>query len=319
MPAIFSAIHPSEEIASMFEIQTLIDSFHESRQTGLVRLAYSPTENLYLFFKRGDVLASSFITPDHTQAFTHAQWREKIQSAGDAYLKPIPLSSFGLLLSGLSMQLQGAQAEELSTPEKLSGFFNSKTRVMEPSLVQLNWRYSAGLVFFPERKDTPHSIYVSSETVLDVDGVSYAFDEWEDSKCEASVYFPDSSVELWQEYRLRRLFADICSPVLARFEVLTGHALMESLVRLMMIFASNHDLDISISSRSLVNREVFFSAEIAASTYRTFLSEIFEHCSAVIGPRLLASTLREIVTELPAADKDMIKSYRLLPKGIFYD
>lgn len=303
----------------MSEVQTLVDSFRVRRQTGVLRLAYSPSEVLYLFFKRGAVVTSFLSNSGEVLGLTHDKWREKIQTAGDAYAKSIPLSSFGLLLTGLSLQMQNGQPEALANPGEVANFFKSRTRVVEPSLFQVKWRSSAGIVFFQDGKASPHSIYVSNDTTVDESGINRAFHEWEDPTCEASVYFPDASMDLWQEYRLHRLFADICTPVLSHFERLTGRALMDSLVRLMMMYTSNHDLDISISTRQVVNREVFFSSEVAAHKYQTYLSEIFRHCSAVIGPRLLASLLRDAVAELSEADRDLIKKYALLPRGLFYE
>jgi hypothetical protein len=319
MALLFGSIHPKEEIASISEVQALVDSFRVRRQTGVLRLAYSPSETLYLFLKRGVVITSFLSDSEHVQGLTYDKWREKIQAAGDAYAKSIPLSSFGLLLTGLSLQMQNGQSEAMANPRDVANFFKSRTRVVEPSLFQVKWRSSAGIVFFSDGKSSPHSIYVSNDTVVDESGISRAFHEWEDVTCEASVYFPDTSMDLWQEYRLHRLFADICLPVLTHFERLTGRALMDSLIRLMMMYTSNHDLDISISTRQVVNREVFFSSEVAAHKYQSYLSEVFRHCSAVIGPRLLASLLREVVSELSVSDRDLIKKYALVPRGLFND
>jgi hypothetical protein len=316
MVAVFSTIHSDETIASTPEIQASIEAFRVRRQTGLMRLSYSPSDNLYLFFNRGKAISSIVTDSGETQPHFHDQWQEKIQTAGDAYAKTILLSPLGLLLTGISLQMQDAQPEEIASAGDVAAFFKSKNRLVGSSLFQFNWHSSAGLVFFPDDREPPYSVYVSKETVLDEVGVSRVFHDWEDTGCKASVYFPDSSVDLWQEYRLRRLFAYICKPMLERFEILTGRVLMDSLVRLMMIFSSEHDLDISISSRSLINREVFFSSELAAHKYQLYLNEIFQHCSAVIGPRLLASVLREILSELPEVDRGLLKTYSLVPRGI---
>jgi hypothetical protein len=316
MVAVFSTIHSNETITSTPEIHASIEAFRVRRQTGLMRLSYSPIDNLYLFFNRGKAISSIFTASGETQLLRQDQWQDKIQTAGDAYAKTISLSPLGLLLTGISLQMQDAQPEEIASSGDVAAFFKSKNRLVGSSLFQFNWHSSAGLVFFPDNRESPHSVYVSKEIVLDEIGVSRVFHVWEDTDCKASVYFPDSSVDLWQEYRLRRLFACICKPVLERFELLTGRALMDSLIRLMMIFASEHDLDISISSRSLVNREVFFSSELAAHKYQMYLNEIFQHCSAVIGPRLLASVLREILSELPEVERGLLKTYSLVPRGI---
>lgn len=303
----------------MPEIQAMVDSFYERRQTGLIRLAYSPDKNLYLFLKRGGVFSAALFNSGLTQIFPRDQWLEKVHSAGEAYAKAIPLSPLGLLLFGLSLQVRDGRTEEISDPGQVSQYLKSEAGRLEPSLVYLNWQRSSGLVLFPEKNSQPYSVFVSEETVRDEAGLSPVFYEAWGPQCIASAFSLDASVDIWKEYQLRRLFAEICNLMLARFRTLAGRALVESLVRVMTSFTSERDLDISISSHKILDCEVFLSSEVAAKYYRLFLAEMFEHCAVVVGPRLLAASLRENIANLPAPDLDLIDAHALLPRGYFYD
>jgi hypothetical protein len=116
---------------------------------------------------------------------------------------------------------------------------------------------------------------------------------------------------------LRSAFIQICESSLARFEVLTGHALVDSLVRLVNVAASRQSLEISIALRKLTDNEVFATPQQALYNYRRMLAELFEHFSAVIGPRLYVSTMREIIKKLPAHELKTVHKLELLSKGFF--
>ncbi len=319
MATLYSSVYPDEPKISLPQIQALIDSCRERQLTGLIRLAYSPEEHLYLFFKRGDVLTSSYVSSETAQVFVQSQWQEKINSTDYVHSKFVPLTPFGLFLSKLLLQTHGNKTSIFATPKQLTEYFNIKSNEKEPSFVHLNWVHAAGLVFLPGNCKDPHSIYVSQDSVLDQAGIVNAVYESSERHCSVSTFYPDASVDAWLEYQLHRVFVDISEPMLNRFETLTGRALVDSLVRLMGSFTLTQKLDISFSTRKMTDREVFASPQSAAQTYRLYLNEMFGHFSVVIGPRLLASTLREIVARLPKYEQDLIDTYSLLPGGYFYE
>lgn len=320
MAAVLSTIHPDEVIETTAGVRSLVSSIAERHQTGLVRLAYPNEELFYIFFKRGKVLASTLVKPGQDRVFKRGAWEQQINDAGDAYPVSIPLSPLGLFLFGLSLQAgEGEGAETLSSSDEISKYIKAKSANPAPCLIQLRWKHAVGLVFFPSQKSTPHSVFISHQRVLDEEGISPLLYQWKDAQCEAATIIPASSADLWQEYELRRLFAEITNSLLTRFETLSGRALMESLIRVMAAFATERDLELSIRSRHMEDGEVFLSPKVAAENYRFFLNEMFEHCAVVIGPRLLASQLREIILSMTESDQGLIKEFRLLPKGYFYD
>jgi hypothetical protein len=103
--------------------------------------------------------------------------------------------------------------------------------------------------------------------------------------------------------------------MLVRFELMTGRALVDSLVRLVSVCAARNNLDITISSRKVVDNEVFPSSWDAAQGYRKILREMFSHFSSVVGSRLLSLTMQEIVASLPELERSAISASELLPEG----
>jgi len=300
-------------------IQILIESFHGHQRTGLIRLAYNSEKYLYLLFKHGEVFNTYLVIKDSQELLSAERWMEWVNSAGDAYAKVIPLSAFGLFVSKLLIQSVDGTKETFLQPNQLSEYFVSLGETNQLCLSQLNWDNAMGAVFFSGVDKTSHSLFVADETILDEPGVNRIFSKWDEPHCIVTTFVPDLSNAAWQEYYLRKSFAEICNRMIGRFEIMTGRSLIDSLVRLIAIFASRNNLDINILSRKLIDHEVFSSPEDAAQNYRKILKEMFSHFSVIVGTRLLASTLREIVMSFPDHERKIIRTFELFPEGYLYD
>jgi hypothetical protein len=315
---VFAPIYSDELKISAPRIQTLVDSYCERKRTGIIRLGYPSKKYLQLFFKRGELLNTYLVSPETTEPLLPSQWLKWAESAGEAYTKIVPLSTFGLFVSKLLITSVGGEMNNFSQPAKLSECIVSLGKKAETSLVQVNWDRAMGGIFFPGQNDA-HSIFISQDTIVDEAGVHKNFFLWNESHCTVATFNPDSSVDAWQEYYLRRSFSEICNLMLSRFEVMTGRALVDSLVRLVSICAARNNLDILISSRKVIDHEVFSSPQDAAQNYRQILKEMFSHFSAVVGPRLLSSTMQEIVTRIPEQERIAMRTFELFPQGYLYE
>lgn len=319
MTLIFSVSPEVETKIPVNEIQVLTRSFCEHQQTGVIRLAYESGAHLYLFIKRGEVLNAHLVAQASQESLSLEHWADWVNSSGEAYVKVAPLSSFGMLVLKMLIQSENGISDTSLQPDQLSEYFASFRKNSELCLLQLNWENAMGAVLFSRKEKITHSLFLSHETILDEPGVNEVFSRWNNSHCTITTFTPVLSADAWQEYYLRISFADICDRTLNRFEMMTGRALVDSLVRLMAVFTARNKLDINILSRKLIDHELFSTPQEAAQNYRQILSEMFGHFSAVVGPRLLAITLREIIESLPDREREIIQTYKLLPEGYFYE
>lgn len=315
---IFNTIYSDEIKMPVNSIQVLIDSYHERQKTGVIRLGYALDKQLCFIFKRGDLINTYLSAPNKWEALLPEQGTAWMLSAGDAYTKTVSLSSFGLLMTKLLIQTSSLKTEAFTRQNQLGEYLTTIHSKNETTLLFLAWKNASGAIFFAPNAD-PHFNFISQDIVLDEAGNFKILYGWSEPQCALTVFSPDLSVEAWQEFYLRSAFAQICENILIRFETLTGRALVDSLVRLVAVFATRQNLNISITARKLLDHEVFSSPQNAAQSYRLLLSEMFEHFSAVIGPRLHASTLREIIKNLPEHEHQIIHTFELLPKGYFYE
>ncbi|MBI5952709.1 MAG: hypothetical protein HY865_13715 [Chloroflexi bacterium] len=303
----------------MARIRVLVDSYSERKRTGVIRLGYPSRKHLCLLFKRGELLNSYLAQPSAAlEPLAASQWVKWVEAAGDAYTKIMSLSVRGLFVSKLLITVGGGTTENFSMPAQLSDYIASLEGKAGTTLLRVNWNRAMGGIFFSDAQDETHSVFLSRETVVDETGVHKNFSTWNEVNCAVEMAALDLSVDTWREWYLRRAFSEICRLMLSRFEVMTGRALVDSLVRLVSICAARNNLDIMISSRKVVDNEAFSSPADAAQSYREILTEMFSHFSSVVGSRLLSLTMQEIVASLPELERSAISTSELLPEGYGY-
>lgn len=300
-------------------IRALIDICRERRQTGVIRLISAGGKSLYLLFKHGDMINSYAVSSQSWKSVLSEQCDAWIDSAGDAHAKFIRLSPQGLLICKLLIQNTAGKIETFTRPADIGKYLESQKKAPDLSLVQLEWENSVGAVLFPEPSESPYSLFVSPETVYDQTDIAPAILEPAQPHCTLISFGFDQTVEAWQEYLLRHVFMDICEHTFSQFQMLTGRSLIDNIIRLILAFASRRSLDIGISSRKVVDSEVFSSPQQAAESYRLLLTEIFLHFSGITGTRLLSSTLREIIANLPAQERALVAAFSLFPEGYIYE
>lgn len=319
MAAVITPIYPDELKISVSRIQALVDSYRERKRTGIIRLGYPTGKYLHLMLKRGNILAVYIVSSGGFEKISQDHWVEWASSAGDAYLKLMPLSFTGLFNSKLLLTSNENKVDRFSHPNQLLEYISNHQRKTQPALAHFSWDNAMGYLFFSGSSEDVYSIFISQDTIVDEAGAHKIFAQWNEPNCIVRTCLPDPTVDSWQEYYLKRTFVAISLQMLQRIETMTGRALIDSLVRLITIYVSRNNLDIVFSPHKLTDHEVFLSPQQAAQTYRQILDEMFSHFSAVVGSRLLALTLRDIIMSFPEHERAVIHNFQLLPEGYSYD
>jgi hypothetical protein len=276
-------------------------------------------KSLYLLLQNGIVINSYLVSPQAWEQMSSEAVDTWITSACDIQAKFIPLSAQGLLICKLLIQNTGGKVEEFTHSLDVGEYIKSQKPNTDTSLVYLDWGNSVGAIIFSIASKSSYSIFISPDTLYDQVGIAPAILDLEQPNCAVKVIGFDQSVEAWQEYLLRRIFANVCERTLAQLQALTGRALVDSLIRLTVVFASRRSLNIDISSSRVVDNELFSSPEQAAENYRLLLNEMLTHFAGITGSRLLSSTLREIVTNLSVEERTVITAFPLFTEGYIYE
>lgn len=316
---LFSKTQADEGKMPVAQIEALVQSFYERKRTGLLRIAYDDGRQLHLFFKRGHCIHASLVSRYSREELKNEQWRMRIQSSGEAMARIIPVSIKSLLLAKILIQEEDLRSRVEQMPAgDVYAFLEGLQTQKKAILAHIDYNGFDGAALIPGSLGTTHSVLLNAQDLRDEASLE-PYASLQGGSAKLTLFEFNSTVPAWQEYMLRRSFSSICERTLSRFEVMAGRSLSDSLVRLLIVFASRQNLDINVSaSRRIVDREIFQSPQDAAREYQKLLNEMFTHFSGVMGGRLLSNTLRELTNNLPVAEKDTIARFNLLPEGYFY-
>jgi len=309
----FKKVFADEPEASISKIRALVGACQERRQTGIIRLRISEDQLGYLFIKRGVVVNSHFVSPGVLETVAAEKWDTQIKSIGNTYPRFISLSTQGLQICKLLIQSVARQAEAITQTADLDAYFETQKKNANPLLAHLERETSEGAVLFSGSPELQHSIFVSPDTVYDDAGITPLITNAESQHDALTVYEADYATGAWQEYFLRRAFANICEQTLYNLQTLTGRSVVDSLNRLITAFASRKNLSIGIVSRKVMDDEFFTSPEQAADAYRLLLNEMFERITGIAGSHLLVSTLRKVNDTLPDHERSVVADFSLFP------
>lgn len=263
-------------------------------------------------FKQGKLLNAYASAHKGAQVVSLEGWEEHVNEVDGAFTLVAPLSTAGLMVSKLLLT-GGGVTEILKGSSELSEYLGALSSQSQPSAVQLIWNEASAGVFYPGGVLPPYSLYISRYTVLNGPGIESALAHRREANCRVAIHAPDLDQDAWREFYLKKTFQETYQWILTRFENLTGRALADSLSRLLALHAVRQNLQISITDRVLDDQEVFPSPQAAGQAYRQLLSEIFNQFSTVVGPGLLKTTIREILSNLPERERMVARSYELFP------
>jgi hypothetical protein len=313
MDTIFENLLSANEKLLPSEIQAWMNSMQSSQKTGMAKLSDHSTETVFLFLKHGKWVPFFFTTTGKSRSAPSA---DQFAFQGEVSVNFIPLSPYGLVHSNLLLHIDQHSQESSQQMLENPGVIHPSAVRNNPYLVKIQWKDAAASILFNGNSTPPHSLFISKTTIRDELGISEPIIRLQnDPSGIVTVYSPREGVDAWNELHLRKAFEQLYNNMLGRIELLTGRAIIDSFTRIMSAFAGEQGLDISIQNRQWVNHELFFSTSMAASRYKAILSELLEHFSAVIGPRLLASNLREVFIALPNEARDVLTTHTILPEG----
>lgn len=319
MRAIFNPVSPDEFQLPRSQALILIESSRDLKRTELLRLGYSFDKYLYFLFMRGQLINVYHVTPEKTISLPPEQGLEQVRTSQDAFARVVPLTYWGLFISKLLLTSNPRVKESFTNSAQFSKYVSLFTLKNEPALMQINWEHATGALFFPGVPEVPHSIFISHQAVFDEAGLGSLLFQKAGQSCLVTTFDSDPAADAWQEYYLRRVFAQMLNRLFSRFEDMTGRALVDSLVRFVAHYAARNDLDIGIVSRKLADHEVFPSPQIAAGHYRSILDEISGHFASVAGPRLLSLTLQDLMMEFSGQERQLIRTFELFSEeGILH-
>jgi hypothetical protein len=313
----FECVYPDEIQISHSRLQSLVDIYGERQRTGLIRLASSHAQSIYLLFQRGVLLNAYLAGVAGSRRLEN--WTTAAEEIGEGFARVVQLSPLALGMCKLAIESPETQTETISAAELRSSLIQSWRQTIEPQLLHLRWQRAEGLVFYQGGIFDEHSVFFSPERLADEAGISSALVLWSEAESALTRYVITLDTPAWQEYVLRRTFAGICNRALLRYEEITGTAIVDSIIRSLILLASRLSLEINIASRRVIDREVFSTPQQAADGYRALLQAMLDQVRLIIGSPLSTSIILDITTSLHLSELQAVQDFSLLPPELLQE
>ena len=306
----FQKAYPDELKISVARIQALIDTYRERERTGLIRLAHSPQQQVYLLFQRGQII-NSYQAGDGPGEKLES-WSEAVLNGGEASARLVQLSPLALQMCKLSIESGGDGSRTVGAVELRTLVSRDWNQSAGLRLVHLSWDTAEGTLLYEGANAGTHSIFFSAGRLEDEAGIASTFMLWSEAQCEVTTFTPDLQLTAWQEYYLRRIFAQVCDSLLPRYEEITGRAMVDSAIRSIALLTSRQKHKINLTTRQVVDQEVFPTPAEAADAYRPLLKTLIDQISSVIGQKLSVSIIQEILAGLSTDQRGLTEAFSLL-------
>lgn len=293
MLTLFENVYPSLRHVSASQFQAMLRLFQQDLFSGLVEVNYSPHEKFFIFLQDGQPAACYRYSDPGPARYEVDNLAMVLAGKGDAQIRVCPLSPrFTRALRTLIEQQDRHEIHSLQT-SALAAQINEWQSAPDPSLVHIQWPSAQGFVFLPGKGFTPRQyLFVNADQASESAAAAALLSHWNETTCEVSRY-PFCDTLAWQENSLHFGFTLLAEQVVSRYEELAGGVLLRKMEDSINSMARIQSWNIAFIDKSVDDIQTFASLQQAVTVYRAIFQSVFTHTSAVIGPKLLLSSVRE--------------------------
>lgn len=313
IPLLFSPAAIAQTPIPAGQLAAALQNYRADRQTGLVDLSYATEEQSHLLFVRGELVNIYQAQGATVHRLDPLAWEEKLKNNPPASLRALALTPQAVRIVKILIE-QSADKRHLSTTRlPLEAQLKSWIDHPAPSLAHVRWPNAEALALLPGEGIQPrYTLFVASGQILHSTGNLMAFYGWKEPYRAAVLYSSQPRTTAWTEYLLHYSFSWLVAHLLERFEELTGHFLLNNLIREINFTATAHGWSVQIQRATITDQTIFPSPRAAAEVYSRLLEVIFGQIESVLGIDLLNLLIRESVARLSRPCRVVLNEYLLI-------
>lgn len=312
-PLLFSPAAIAQSPIPAGKLTAALQNCRTDRQTGLVNFSYAEAERTHLLFVRGELVNVYQETGEEIERLDPAAWEEKLADDRPASLRILALTPQAVRIVKILIE-QGKDTRHLSSTRlPLEAQLKNWIEHPVPALAHVHWPNAEALALLPGEGIQPrYTLFVASGQILHSTGNLMAFYGWKEPYHAATLYSSQPRTIAWTEYLLHYSFSWLVAHLLERFEELTGHMLLNNLIREINFTATAHGWSVQIQRATITDQTIFASPRAAAEVYSRLLEVIFGQIESVLGVDLLNLLIRESVARLSHPCRVVLNEYLLI-------
>jgi hypothetical protein len=318
-PILFSPAAVAQTSISAGQLPAVLQHYQSDLQTGLVDLSYPNDRRDHLLFVRGDLVNVYREAENQIERLDPSSWNETLSNSQPAVLlRALALTPQAVRIVKILIE-QGQDKRNVSTTRlPLEAQFKSWVEHPVPALAQIRWPSAEALALLPGEGIQPrYTLFVAADQILHSTGNLMALYGWKEPYRSAVLFSSQPSTVAWTEYLLHYSFSWLVTHLLERFEELTGHLLLNNMLREINFTTTAHGWSVQFHRSSITDQTIFPSPSAAAKVYSRLLEIVFGQIEAVLGLDLLNLLVRESVSRLSRPCRVILNEYLMIevPSG----
>lgn len=299
-------------LVSSREMREAIAQFSQDRETGIIQITIGKQDKITLLIQNGKIPYGYWNTKEHHRRILNAEWQQLLEAEGECSVIFDSKSSTTLLPQKILLEYHD-QAEEKTFPtSQLASLIYSSEKSQCASIQHIRWQRAEAFVIssgtdLSRRKAS----LLTGDLILETPETLQQIFNWHEVECIVTTYEGNIESLTWLEIYLNILFEWACNHILEQYIYLTGKVMINSVIRNLLIKATNEGWKISATDGIVLDHTIFESPVEASKAYQVMLNNIYKSIEPIIGPALLFSIQRQINTMCKGNYSNIARMYEL--------
>ena len=260
----------------------------EQKFTGLGLLVVPGGAELKLLIQLGQVVEILRSDSQGRQSLPGTAWAASLAGLETAPVSLIPTPGRWLTCERARFGLPPQSIDENLSAVELGKRLAPLNTQESASLLHLRWSASQAYLLVPGGKLELRQALLLKDRQARHLSESELFQEIGRGFCQCTVYQGGLESDVWITLHLNLLFEFLCGHLLAQYGYLTGKVMVNSIVKNVLIYASQHDWDLTAASGCLSDQTCFTSQEEAQQAYQAMLHLIRRQMQSLAGTNIVS-------------------------------
>lgn len=275
-------------MSSSAHIREILAQALEKQFTGLGLVEIPGGGELTLLFQLGQVVEILRSDAQGRQNLPGEAWTAALAGFEAAQVTLLPAPGRWLNFERACFALQPRETCENLHLAGLEKWLTTLSFHESASLIRLRWPASqAVLLVSGGRLKQSHALLREAQQVR-VLPESELFQKLGQVPAQFELYQGGLESEPWIALHLNLLFEFFCAHLLTQYGYLTGKVMVNSIVKNVLIYGSQHDWDLTAASGCLSDQTCFASQEAAQQAYRAMLYLIRRQMQSLAGTNVVS-------------------------------
>jgi hypothetical protein len=275
-------------MSSSAQIRETLAQTLEKQFTGLGLVEIPEGGELKFLIQLGQVVEILRSDSQGRQSLPGTAWAETLAGLENAQVSLIPAPGRWLTCERASFGLPPRQIDENLSAVELGKRLAPLNVHESASLLHLRWSASQAYLLVPGGKLNLRQAILLKDRQARHLSESELFQEIGRGLCQCTVYQGGLESDIWITLHLNLLFEFLCGHLLAQYGYLTGKVMVNSIVKNVLIYASQHDWDLTAASGCLSDQTCFSSQAEAKEAYQSMLHLIRRQMQSMAGTNIVS-------------------------------